>query len=73
MSLFLPGKFHGQRCLVNYSPGGHKELDTTERAHTHIHIHTHTHTHTHNVFLTLNKSALVSIPFMKSSLNFLKP
>ena len=27
---FLPGKFHGQRSLVGYSPWGHKELDTTE-------------------------------------------
>ena len=29
-SVFLPGKFHGQRSLVGYSPWGHKELDTTE-------------------------------------------
>ena len=28
---FLPGKFHGQRSLVGYSPWGHKELDMTER------------------------------------------
>ena len=28
--VFLPGKFHGQRSLVVYSPWGHKELDTTE-------------------------------------------
>ena len=27
---FLPGKFHGQRSLVGYSPWGHKESDTTE-------------------------------------------
>ena len=26
----LPGEFHGQRSLAGYSPGGHKELDTTE-------------------------------------------
>ena len=26
----LPGKSHGQRRLVGYSPCGHKELDTTE-------------------------------------------
>ena len=32
--VFLPGKFHGQRSLVGYSPWGHKELDKTE--HTHI-------------------------------------
>ena len=29
----LPGKSHGQRSLVGYSPGGCKELDTTERLH----------------------------------------
>ena len=28
--LFLPGEFHGQRSLVGYSPGSHKELDITE-------------------------------------------
>ena len=28
---FFPGEFHGQRSLVGYSPGGHKESDTTER------------------------------------------
>ena len=27
---FLPGKFHGHRSLVGYSPWGHKEVDTTE-------------------------------------------
>ena len=37
--LFLPGEPHGQRSLVGYSLGGHKELDTTEQL-------THTHTHT---------------------------
>ena len=29
--VFLPGKSHGQRSLVGYSPWGHKESDTTER------------------------------------------
>ena len=28
--VFLPGEFHGQRSLVDYSPWGCKELDTTE-------------------------------------------
>ena len=28
--VFLPGKSHGQRNLVGYSPWGRKELDTTE-------------------------------------------
>ena len=32
--VFFPGKFHGQRSLASYSPWGHKESDTTERAHT---------------------------------------
>ena len=29
----LPGKFHGQRSLVNYSPRGRKESGTTEQRH----------------------------------------
>ena len=29
--LFLPGKSHGQRTLVDYSPWDHKESDMTER------------------------------------------
>ena len=28
--VLLPGKLHGQRSLVGYSPWGHKESDTTE-------------------------------------------
>ena len=28
--VFLPGKLHGQRSLVGYSPWGRKESDTTE-------------------------------------------
>ena len=28
--VFLPGKSHGQRSLVGYSPWGCKELDTPE-------------------------------------------
>ena len=31
--VFLPGKSHGWRSLVGYSPWGRKELDTTERLH----------------------------------------
>ena len=36
----LPGKSHGQRNLVGYSPRGCKGSDTTER--THMRVHTHT-------------------------------
>ena len=46
--IFLPGKSHGQRSLVSYSPWGGKELDTTERTH----IHTHTHVHDFTAFKT---------------------
>ena len=31
--VFLPGKSHGQRSLVDYSPWGRKESDTTEWLH----------------------------------------
>ena len=31
--VLLPGKSHGQRSLVGYSPRGHRESDTTERLH----------------------------------------
>ena len=30
-SVLLPGKSHGRRSLVGYSPWGRKESDTTER------------------------------------------
>ena len=37
--VFLPGKSHGQRSLVGYSPwnGDHKELGMTEQQATHTH------------------------------------
>ena len=31
--IFLPGKSHGQRSLVGYSPWGHQKSDMTERLH----------------------------------------
>ena len=31
--VLLPGKSHGRRSLVGFSPWGHKESDTTERPH----------------------------------------
>ena len=34
--VLLPGKSHGQRSLVGYSRGGHKESDTTEQLHVHV-------------------------------------
>ena len=32
-SSFLPGKSHGQRSMVGYSPWGSKESDMTDRLH----------------------------------------
>ena len=55
--VFLPGKCHGQRSLVGYSPWGRKESDTTEWLSDFSFFHTHTHTHTHNV-LGLEESIL---------------
>ena len=34
--VFLPGKSHGRRSLVGYSPRGRKESDTTEER---LHFH----------------------------------
>ena len=34
--VLLPGKSHGWRSLVGYSPWGHKESDMTERLHFHF-------------------------------------
>ena len=47
--VFLPRESHGQRSLVEYSPWGCKELDTTEQP---------THTHTHNYKLSEWESGL---------------
>ena len=33
--VFLPGEFHGQRSLEDYSPEGSKESDMTEMTYTH--------------------------------------
>ena len=35
--VLLPGKSHGQRSLVGYSPWDPEESDTTERLHFHFH------------------------------------
>ena len=34
--VLLPGKSHGWKSLVDYSPWGHKELDMTQRLHFHF-------------------------------------
>ena len=37
--VIVPGKSHGLRSMVGYSPWGCKELDTTEQLHLHLHLH----------------------------------
>ena len=39
--VFLPGESHGRRSLVDYSPWGRKESDTTERLHFHFSLLEH--------------------------------
>ena len=39
-SIFLLGKFHGQRSLMGYSPWSHKDLDKTENMRTHTLLET---------------------------------
>ena len=39
--VYLPGKYHGCRSLVGYSPRGRKELDTTERLNFHFQLSDH--------------------------------
>ena len=36
--VLLPGKFHGWRSLVGYSPWGGRKSDTTEQLHFHFHF-----------------------------------
>ena len=45
--VLLPRKFHGSRCLVGYSPWGHKELDTTERLYPSLSVTWEAHIHTY--------------------------
>ena len=37
--ILLPGKSHGRRSLVGFSPWGRKESDTTKRPHFHFSLH----------------------------------
>ena len=43
--VLLPGKFHGWRSLVGYSPRGHKESDMTKRLHFLTSIHDYRKNH----------------------------
>ena len=60
--VFLPGKSHGQRSLVGYSPWGSKELGTAKWLSTCVHTHTHMHTHTCHFSHWLHYHPLLSRP-----------
>ena len=51
--VFLPGESHGQRNLAGYSPGGHKESDTTEQL-----IHTLRGDEYRGAFIFIPKAAI---------------
>ena len=59
--VFLPGKSHGWRSLVGYSPWGCKESDMAERLYFLLsflgnrNTHTHTHTHTHTIVFKMHQ------------------
>ena len=37
----MPGISHGQKSLVDYSPWGRKESETTKKLHFHVHLQSH--------------------------------
>ena len=55
--VLLPGKFHGWRSLVGYSPWGRKESDMTERLNFHFHLN-----YAHCIYLLINWSINWKIP-----------
>ena len=69
--VFLLGESHGERSLADFSPWGHKKLDTTEwlNTHTQTHIFVHlfcfldsTYKWTYTIFIFLCLSSLSIIP-----------
>ena len=66
-AVFLPGKSHGQKSLVGYSPGGCKVRHNWALTHTHIYTCTHAHTHTHTHTCTHQVGPAVSTPALPAS------
>ena len=62
---FLPGKFHGQRCLAGYSP----RLHTVPKRQTRLSTHTHTHPQILPQYLVLGVKILKTIKIDFFSLN----
>ena len=56
--VLLPGKSHGQRSLVGYSPWGGKESDMTKRLHFHFHCTIALISHASKVMLKILQARL---------------
>ena len=69
--VFLPGKSHGQRSLVGYTPCSHKESDTTECVHACTCRHTH-NTHCPLWFFYICRSWQPLFQWWTNDSNFLK-
>ena len=55
--VFLPGKSHGHRSLVDYSPWGHKESDTievTENTHIYVRVYIYIYNWTDILYILYN-------------------
>ena len=56
--VFLPGKSHGQRSRVGYSPWRHKrvrcDLVTKQQQHICVYVCTHTHTYRYVIYNIYN-------------------
>ena len=55
--VLLPGKSHGWKRLVGYSPWCRKELDTTERLHffSHVYIYVYIYENVYSSLLSISK------------------
>ena len=63
--VFLPGKSHGQRSLVDYSLWGCKQSDMTAHTHTHTHTHTVVHKYPVHIQYTFGKMCWIALVIIK--------
>ena len=67
--VLLPGKFHGCRNLIGYSPWGHKESDMTEQLHFHFSYCICVSLHAIFIGKCINAGNIVLYSFLKSAYN----
>ena len=60
--VFLPGESHGQGSLVDFSPWGRTESDTTERLSTQAHTHALEYLELHTLFVISLCSVSMNLP-----------